>query len=150
MASPSDGLSPLDAHNRALLANVHPADWVNPIPAERYHLVVVGAGTAGLIAASFAAGAGARVALVERELMGGDCLNVGCVPSKSVLRSSRYFAEQRDAAALGWTGGQASPDFEAVMERMRRIRARISPHDSAVRYRDEKGVDVFLGEGSFT
>ncbi len=150
MASPSGVLSPLDTHNRVLLANVHPDDWVNPTPAGRYHLVVVGAGTAGLIAASFAAGAGARVALVERELMGGDCLNVGCVPSKSILRSSRFFAEQRAAAALGWTASRATPDFASVMERMRRIRARISPHDSAARYRDEKGIDVFLGEGTFT
>ncbi|MBQ91290.1 MAG: mercuric reductase [Acidimicrobiaceae bacterium] len=150
MVSPHAGVSPLDAHNRTLLEHVHPDDWVNPTPADRYHLVVVGAGTAGLIAASFAAGAGARVALVERELMGGDCLNVGCVPSKSILRSSRYFAEHRDAAALGWAGGEASADFAAVMERMRRIRAGISPHDSAARYRDEKGVDVFLGEGAFT
>ena len=150
MASPSGVLSPLDTHNRVLLANVHPDAWVNPTPAGRYHLVVVGAGTAGLIAASFAAGAGARVALVERELMGGDCLNVGCVPSKSILRSSRFFAEQRAAAALGWTASRATPDFASVMERMRRIRARISPHDSAARYRDEKGIDVFLGEGTFT
>ena len=113
--------------------------------------MVVGAGTAGLIAASFAAGAGARVALVERHLMGGDCLNVGCVPSKSIIRSSRVFAELRDATALGWrVPPGAAPDFEAVMARMRRIRARISPNDSAVRYRDDKGVDVFLGSARFT
>ena len=105
----------------------------------------------GLIAASFAAGAGARVALVERNLMGGDCLNVGCVPSKSIIRSSRVFAELRDAAALGWrVPPGAEADFGAVMERMRGIRARISPHDSAVRYRDEKGIDVFLGPARFT
>ena len=121
-------------------------EHTNPTPANRYHLVVVGAGTAGLIAASFAAGAGARVALVERHLMGGDCLNVGCVPSKSIIRSSRVFAELRDAAALGWSvPAGAVADFDAVMARMRRIRARISRNDSAVRYRDEKGVDVFLG-----
>ena len=112
---------------------------------------MVGAGTAGLIAASFAAGAGARVALVERHLMGGDCLNVGCVPSKSVIRSSRVFAELRDAEALGWrVPPGAVADFGAVMARMRRIRARISPNDSAARYRDEKGVDVFLGSARFT
>ena len=147
----SPALAPLDAHNQTLIGNVHPADWTNPTPADRYHLVVVGAGTAGLIAASFAAGAGARVALVERHLMGGDCLNVGCVPSKSIIRSSRVFAELRDAAALGWSvPSGAVADFEAVMARMRRIRARISRNDSAVRYRDEKGVDVFLGSARFT
>ena len=79
---------PADEHNRQLLANVHPADWQNPTPAPVYNLVVVGAGPAGLIAAAGAAGLGARVALVERHLMGGDCLNVGCVPSKALIRSS--------------------------------------------------------------
>jgi len=144
-------LVPLDIHNQTLIGNVHPTDWTNPTPTGRYHVVVVGAGTAGLIAASFAAGAGARVALVERHLMGGDCLNVGCVASKSVIRSSRVFAELRDAAALGWrVPPGAVADFEAVMARMRRIRARISPNDSAARYRDDKGVDVFLGSAHFT
>ncbi len=144
-------LAPLDVHNQTLIGNVHPTDWTNPTPADRYHLVVVGAGTAGLIAASFAAGAGARVALVERHLMGGDCLNVGCVPSKSIIRSSRVYAELRDAAALGWrVPPGAVADFEAVMARMRRTRARISPNDSAVRYREDKGVEVFLGSARFT
>ena len=144
-------LVPLDVHNQTLIGNVHPTDWTNPTPAGRYHLVVVGAGTAGLIAASFAAGAGARVALVERHLMGGDCLNVGCVPSKSIIRSSRVYAELRDAAALGWrVPPGAVADFEAVMARMRRIRARISLNDSAARYREDKGVEVFLGSARFT
>jgi pyruvate/2-oxoglutarate dehydrogenase complex dihydrolipoamide dehydrogenase (E3) component len=144
-------LAPLDTHNQRLIDNVHPTDWTNPTPAGRYHLVVVGAGTAGLIAASFAAGAGARVALVERHLMGGDCLNVGCVPSKSIIRSSRVYAELRDAVALGWhVPAGAVADFEAVMVRMRRIRARISPNDSAARYREDKGVDVFFGSARFT
>src|SRR6266852_9746313 len=82
-------LLPRDSHNERLQANVHPPDWVNPTPAERYNLVVIGAGTAGLVTAAGAAGLGAKVALVERELMGGDCLNVGCVPSKAILRSGR-------------------------------------------------------------
>ena len=73
---------PWDVHNQELVHNVHPADWVNPKPARRYNLVVIGAGTAGLVTAVGAAGLGAKVALVERHLMGGDCLNVGCVPSK--------------------------------------------------------------------
>jgi pyruvate/2-oxoglutarate dehydrogenase complex dihydrolipoamide dehydrogenase (E3) component len=150
-ASSLPPLQPRDEHNQTLLGNVHPEDWVNPTAAGRYHLVVVGAGTAGLIAAAFAAGAGARVALVERHFMGGDCLNVGCVPSKSLIRSSRVFAELRDAVALGWrVPAGAEADFDAVMTRMRRIRAQISPNDSASRYRDQKGVDVFLGSGQFT
>src|ERR1700681_2313331 len=88
-------IEPLDEHNRMLLANVHPSGWETPLPAPRYHLVVVGAGTAGLVAAAGAAGLGARVALVERHLMGGDCLNIGCVPSKAILRSARAFADVR-------------------------------------------------------
>ena len=145
------GVSPPDEHNVKLIGNVHPAEWVNPEPAARYHLVVVGGGTAGLISASFAAGAGGRVALVEQHLMGGDCLIVGCVPSKTMIRSSRVFAELRAGAALGWLVPEgAEADFPAVMARMRRVRAQISPNDSAYRYRDQKGVDVFLGHGRFT
>jgi heterodisulfide reductase subunit A-like polyferredoxin len=75
-------LRPYDDFNRRLEANVHPPDWINPKPSGRYNLVVVGAGTAGLVTAAGAAGLGAKVALIERELLGGDCLNVGCVPSK--------------------------------------------------------------------
>jgi len=75
------GIAPHDTHNQALVGNVHPVDWVNPEPAERYNLVVIGAGTAGLVCAAGAAGLGARVAVIERRLMGGDCLNAGCVPS---------------------------------------------------------------------
>src|SRR5262245_56208014 len=86
-------LSPRDEHNERLLHNVHPPGWTPPRPAERYNLVVIGAGTAGLVTAAGAAGLGAKVALVERYLMGGDCLNVGCVPSKAVIRSSREVAD---------------------------------------------------------
>ena len=83
---------PLDEHNKLLVGHVHPPDWVNPEPAKRYNMVVVGAGTAGLVTAAGAAGLGAKVALIERELMGGDCLNVGCVPSKALIRSARACA----------------------------------------------------------
>ena len=76
-------LSPQDIYNAELLAQVHPPDWVNPKPEGRYNLVVIGGGTAGLVTAAGAAGLGARVALIERHLMGGDCLNTGCVPSKA-------------------------------------------------------------------
>src|SRR5262245_64469757 len=98
-------LRPDDPHDRSLVANVHPPDWVNPIPAPRYNLVVLGAGTAGLVCAAGAAGLGARVALVERELLGGDCLNVGCVPSKALLRSARAAAAVRDAEQVGAHAG---------------------------------------------
>jgi pyruvate/2-oxoglutarate dehydrogenase complex dihydrolipoamide dehydrogenase (E3) component len=144
-------IEPSDEHNLKLVDNVHPPAWVNPQPKERYHMVVIGAGTAGLVSAAGAAGLGARVALIERHLMGGDCLNVGCVPSKGVLRASRAWREAREAAAR--FGGPAVPgdatgDFGAAMERMRRLRAGISVHDSARRFQG-LGVDVFLGEGRF-
>ena len=144
-------LIPDDEHNQALVSNVHPENWVNPEPVGRYNLVVVGAGTAGLVAAAGAAGLGARVALVERHLMGGDCLNVGCVPSKCLIRSSRAAADIRDAGEFGIrVSGEAEVDFPAVMERLRRLRAEISSNDSAKRFRDELGVDVFIGDGRFT
>jgi pyruvate/2-oxoglutarate dehydrogenase complex dihydrolipoamide dehydrogenase (E3) component len=141
----------MDAHNQTLLQNVHPPAWGNPEPASRYNLVVIGAGTAGLITSAIAAGLGAKVALVERHLLGGDCLNVGCVPSKSVIRASRMVAEARRAQkeiGLALADG-AQADFGAAMERMRRVRAQISHEDSAARYRDELGVDVFLGNARF-
>lgn len=143
-------VQPQDVHNRELIKNVHPMDWMNPKPKGPYHLVVIGAGTAGLVAAVGAAGLGARVALVERALLGGDCLNYGCVPSKSIIRSARVMAEIQNASQFGALNIQPpSVNFAAVMERMRRIRARISQHDSASRLRD-LGVDVYLGEASFT
>ena len=143
-------IEPWDVHNQALIANVHPPDWVNPTPAPRYNLVVLGAGTAGLVTAAGAAGLGAKVALVERDLMGGDCLNVGCVPSKGLLRAARAVADVGGAAAFGVRlTGEATVDFPAAMERMRHIRAGLSPLDSAARFRG-LGVDVFLGAGAFT
>ncbi len=140
---------PLDRHNQRLLANVHPANWANPEPARRYHLVVVGGGTAGLVTAAAAAGLGARVALVERGSMGGDCLNVGCVPSKAIIRAARAWAEARRAApSFGGPEVGGGERFERAMERMRELRSGISEHDSAWRFRD-LGVDVFLGTGRF-
>ena len=144
-------VAPSDVHNTRLVGNVHPADWKNPVPDGRYHLVVVGAGTAGLITSLVAAGLGAKVALIERHLMGGDCLNVGCVPSKALIRSARRVHDARQNAALGLPVAEdALPDFAGAMERMRRIRAHISDEDAAARYRDEFGVEVFLGEARFT
>lgn len=140
---------PHDQHNAQLVDNVHPPDWVNPEPAPRYNLVVIGAGTAGLVTAAGAAGLGAKVALIERKFMGGDCLNFGCVPSKAVIRASRVPAEIREAQRFGANvSGDTGVDFGAVMERMRRIRAGISRHDSAKRFQS-LGVDVFFGDASF-
>lgn len=142
-------VEPQDAHNATLVANVHPHDWVNPTPAGRYNLVVIGAGTAGLVTAIGAAGLGAKVALIESHFMGGDCLNVGCVPSKAIIHAAREAARLRKAGAVGIrVNGSVEVDFAAVMERMRRLRAGISHHDSARRFQDA-GVDVFLGRGRF-
>ena len=144
-------ISPIDTYNQQLLAQVHPADWVNPPPAEVYDLVVIGAGTAGLVVAAGAAGLGLglKVALIEKHLMGGDCLNVGCVPSKCLIRSSRVAAQMRDSDRFGITApAEVEVDFAAVMARMRQIRAGISHHDSATRFQ-ALGVDVFLGSGQF-
>ncbi|MHC4249563.1 MAG: mercuric reductase [Planctomycetota bacterium] len=141
-------LSPMDEHNRRLVSNVHPKDWQNPEPPDRYDLVVIGAGTAGLVTAAAAATLGARVALVEQHLLGGDCLNVGCVPSKALIRSAHAAADARDARRFGVSVPPPEVDFAAVMERVRRVRSEISHHDSAERLK-ELGVDVFLGSASF-
>jgi pyruvate/2-oxoglutarate dehydrogenase complex dihydrolipoamide dehydrogenase (E3) component len=112
--------------------------------------VVIGAGPAGLVAAHAAAALGAKVALVERELLGGDCLNIGCVPSKTIIRTSRVYAEMRNAERYGaQIPADIRVDFAAVMQRMRRIRARISRADSIDRL-SAAGVDVFFGEARFT
>ena len=130
-------VQPEDQFNRELVQKLHPADWKNPAPAGRYNMVVIGAGPAGLVAAAGAAGLGAKVALVERHLMGGDCLNFGCVPSKALLK----------AAHKAYDGG-VTPDFSAVMEGLRQKRNYLAAHDSVARF-TELGIDVFLGDGHF-
>jgi len=145
----SPKLLPDDQYNQVLVANVSPPGWKNPQPSGRYNLVVIGAGTAGLVTAAGAAGLGAKVALIEKHLFGGDCLNYGCVPSKSIIRSSRSAQDVRLAGDFGVRVPEGiEVDFPAVMERMRRLRSKISFHDSAMRFR-ELGVDVFLGEAHF-
>jgi len=142
-------LLPDDEHNRTLTSWTHPRHWTNPVPSGRYNLVVVGGGTAGLVAAAGAAGLGAKVALIEKHLLGGDCLNVGCVPSKALMSAARAVAAARNADTFGVHVGHVDVDFPAVMERMRRLRAELAPHDSASRFA-ALGVDVFLGAGRFT
>lgn len=144
-----DPLHPKDEHNQRLEANVHPPDWNNPTPSGRYNLVVIGAGTAGLVTAAGAAGLGAKVALVERGLMGGDCLNVGCVPSKGLISAARAAATVRNAGRFGVeVDGEVTMNFGDAMQRMRRLRADISPNDSADRFRD-LGIDLFFGDARF-
>lgn len=152
MADPVS-LSPADEHNAALLDSVHPPNWQNPTPQPLYDLVVIGGGTAGLVSAAGTAGLGGNVALVERHLLGGDCLNYGCVPSKALLRAARAAYDIQHAADFGVSVGNAlrgAPmvDFPSVMARMRRLRAGLSRHDSAQRF-TSLGVDVFLGSARF-
>ena len=143
-------IEPRDEWNEALLRNVHPEDWKNPSPSGKYDLVAIGAGTAGLVSAAGAAGLGAKVALLERALLGGDCLNVGCVPSKSLLRSAHVATQVREAGAFGvQVPDGLVVDFAEVMRRMRKVRAGISPLDSVQRFSAELGVDVFLGDARF-
>jgi pyruvate/2-oxoglutarate dehydrogenase complex dihydrolipoamide dehydrogenase (E3) component len=140
---------PDDVYNQALVRNVHPLDWANPVPAGRYNLVVLGAGTAGLVSAVGAASLGARVAIIERHLLGGDCLNYGCVPSKALIRAARAAAAAGGAADLGVRpGGRPAIDFADVMSRLRAVRADISHHDSAARLAG-LGIDVFFGQARF-
>ena len=143
-------LFPKDEHNLKLESNVHPTDWENPKAEGKYNMAVIGAGTAGLVASSIAAGLGGKVALIERHLLGGDCLNVGCVPSKAIVAAAHAAASVRDAGELGINVPDGvTADFGYAMERMRKLRADISPHDSAARFRD-LGMDVFLGDAKFT
>ncbi|MBM2804261.1 MAG: mercuric reductase, partial [Deltaproteobacteria bacterium] len=138
-----------DPHDKQLIENCHPTKRINPTPVGKYNLVVIGGGTAGLVSAAGAAGLGARVALIERNLMGGDCLNVGCVPSKGIIRAARAAHDARNGAEFG-IRHLAQPEivFAAAMERMRKLRARISHHDSVERF-SKLGVDVFIGDGRF-
>jgi pyruvate/2-oxoglutarate dehydrogenase complex dihydrolipoamide dehydrogenase (E3) component len=129
--------------------NVHPQDWKNPQPAHRYSLVVIGAGPAGFLTALNAAKVGAKVAIVERDRFGGACFNVGCIPSKTILRTSRLYAEIRNADNFGAeVPSGISVNFSAVMERMRRVRTRVSRRVSAQRLASA-GVDVFFGQARF-
>ncbi len=140
-----------DPADQELIGHVHPPDYENPTAEGRYNLVVVGAGTAGLICAAGAAGLGAKAALIERDLLGGDCLNVGCVPSKALLSSGHAASDAARAGELGvHVDGDVRVEFGEVMRRMRAVRARFAPNDSVERYTHELGVEVHLGEARFT
>lgn len=147
------GVWPLDEHNAKLLDDVCPRDWQNPSRGDDfvYDLIAIGAGAGGLVSAKQSARRGAKSALIERHLAGGDCLNVGCVPSKALLRCSRAVAERRrgDFGMAPLSGSAAAIDFSQVMQRMRRLRAQISPVDS---YEGtvKAGADMYFGNASFT
>ena len=140
---------PMDTYNKELLKNVHPENWQNPVPAGTYDLVVIGAGSAGLVAAIGGARLGAKTALIEKTFLGGDCLNYGCVPSKLLIRSSRLLREIRNSDRFGIRVSDFQVDFPDVMARLRQVRSKISEHDSAERIVKE-GIHLFFGKGHFT
>lgn len=145
---------PLDEQNIKLLDNVHPPEWIEPTFDGVYNLLVIGAGAGGLVTSSGAAGVGAKVALIEANRLGGDCLNVGCVPSKSLIHAANLAHTLRDHEHLDEAGlsfdGPVKVDFAKTMKRLRRVRAEISENDSAVRYTRKLGVDVYFGYAKFT
>jgi len=124
------------------------ARWTKPRRFDR-NLVVIGAGSAGLVTAYVAAAVKAKVTLIEGHRMGGDCLNVGCVPSKALIRSAKFLRQARDAAALGMTRAAVDYDFGEVMARVQRVIRTVEPHDSAERYR-ALGVEVIQGQARIT
>ena len=132
-----------------LLAHARPPQWQNPEPADCYDLLVLGAGPAGLAAAGAAAEAGARVALIERHLLGGVSLLTGAVPSKAIIRSARLLAEMRHAERFGTkVPGGIEENFDLTMDRMHRLRMRVSAYHSAERLK-LAGIDLFFGAARF-
>ena len=124
------------------------ARWPRPARFDR-NLVVIGAGSAGLVSAYIAATVKAKVTLVEKSRMGGDCLNTGCVPSKALIRTTRFLSDVSRARSLGIRAASADLDFAEVMERVQRVVRTVAPHDSIERYR-ELGVDVVIGAARIT
>ncbi|MGL6262589.1 FAD-dependent oxidoreductase [Aeromonas jandaei] len=140
------GLMPMllkDLQRRLALHRLH-APYRKPTRYD-YNLLVIGAGAGGLVTSYIAAAVKAKVALIEKHKMGGDCLNSGCVPSKALIRSARFAAEQRRASELGFGPSQTCADFAAVMERVARVIKEVEPHDSIERYQG-LGVECIEGE----
>ncbi|RUX91609.1 FAD-dependent oxidoreductase, partial [Mesorhizobium sp. M7A.F.Ca.CA.004.04.1.1] len=141
---------PVDHNDIELIKGAHPPHWKNPQPDDPYNIVVIGAGPAGLTAAYEAAGLGAKVALIERNLIGGTCVNVGCIPSKSIIRTARLYADMRDAENFGGDmPDRLHVNFQRAMTRMRQIRQRISRADAADSLISE-GIDLYFGEARFS
>jgi dihydrolipoamide dehydrogenase len=139
------GIFPLIARRivDAIKSRIVYANWPKPARFDR-NLIVIGGGSAGLVAAYIAAAVKAKVTLIEKRRLGGDCLYTGCVPSKALIRSARFIAHARRARELGITSAQVEFDFAEVMERVQRVVTTIEPHDSIERY-TKLGVDCIIG-----
>ncbi len=144
------GIFPLIAKRavEAFKARRRLARWLKPAKFDR-NLVVIGAGSAGLVAAYIAAAVKAKVTLIEKDKMGGDCLNTGCVPSKALIKSARLIAQAKRAREFGLKAMQVEFDFADVMERVQRVVRTVEPHDSAERYA-KLGVECVRGEARIT
>ena len=144
------GLFPLAARKalEAVKARKVYAKWTRPRSFER-NLVVIGAGSAGLVSAYIAAAVKAKVTLIEKHRMGGDCLNTGCVPSKALIRSAKLISNIRRSAQFGVRSASADFDFADVMERVQRVIKTIEPHDSVARY-ESLGVECLHGTATIT
>ena len=139
---------PNDKFNRKLLKEVFPKGWKNPKAAHLYDLVVVGAGPGGMTAAVLASHYNLKIALIEKHHMGGECLNVGCIPSKAFLRSSRTVNEFLHAKEMGINVKEWSVDFSKVMQRVRELRSSVGRFDDVTNFQ-KMGIGVFLGNGEF-
>ncbi len=144
------GVFPLVARKAVDFLKAHRvlAKWPKPVKFDR-NLVVIGAGSAGLVAAYIAAAVKAKVTLVEKHRMGGDCLNTGCVPSKALIKSARLVAQAKRAQEFGLKSMRVDFEFADVMERVQRVVKAVEPHDSTERY-TALGVECIRGEAKIT
>lgn len=140
---------PIDAPNRKTITQGHPTDWTGPQPKKIYDFVIFGGGPAGLNAAFAAIDGGHTVAIVERNLLGGTCVNFGCTPSKTFLRAAKAVSQANEGKKFGYTlNGDVHVNFGAVMTRVREMRTISGEGDAAIAL-TALGIDVFLGDGRF-